>query len=481
MTLKVNLKGGIVSPGTLIQILEALDDAKIFEVGFGLRQQLLIKTKGQAERGSGLLELQEKLSTLQLDYELNADNIPNIISSYCAEDVFPTGQWLSEGVYKDIFDSFNFRPKLKINLSDSHQSFTPFFTGNLNFIASDIDGFWYLYLRFKQSNELKTYPVLVHSQDIAALCKELENRLLGPEKYNKESIFDGLYDNPAYISKVPNSPLALPKFSLPYYEGFNRYGDKTWLGIYRRSQQFSVQFLKDLCQLCLDTRIGQICVTPWKSLIIKGIENADRPAWDRLLGLHGINVRHAANELNWQTEDDSPEGLALKNYIINEFGKYDVRSFGLSFAIQTQPKSEVFGSIIIKKRRVLGPLLSVFDIYHSVDFNPNTREYELFERGLSKMHVPELLQRLTKKYYHQLSKNLISPSKPKAKAEEVTASKTLHQCPSCLSIYDADFGDVFNNIAPGLPFEQLPASYVCGVCESPKADFVAINASKVLA
>ena len=97
------------------------------------------------------------------------------------------------------------------------------------------------------------------------------------------------------------------------------------------------------------------------------------------------------------------------------------------------------------------------------------------------MHVPELLQRLTKKYYHQLSKNLISPSKPKAKAEEVTASKTLHQCPSCLSIYDADFGDVFNNIAPGLPFEQLPASYVCGVCESPKADFVAINASKVLA
>jgi len=47
-------------------------------------------------------------------------------------------------------------------------------------------------------------------------------------------------------------------------------------------------------------------------LIIKGIENKHRNLWDKLLGKYGINVRHAANELNWQVEDLSPEGLSLK-------------------------------------------------------------------------------------------------------------------------------------------------------------------------
>ncbi|TAG36411.1 MAG: hypothetical protein EAZ32_16955, partial [Cytophagia bacterium] len=40
------------------------------------------------------------------------------------------------GLDKDIFDGFDYQPKLKVNISDFQQSFTPFFTGNLNFIAS---------------------------------------------------------------------------------------------------------------------------------------------------------------------------------------------------------------------------------------------------------------------------------------------------------------------------------------------------------
>ncbi len=69
-----------------------------------------------------------------------------------------------------------------------------------------------------------------------------------------------------------------------------------------------------------------------------------------MLGRHNINVRHAANELAWQTEDHNEEGIDLKKYILRYFEKHDTRTFGLCFGVQTRDKSEVFGSILIRKR-----------------------------------------------------------------------------------------------------------------------------------
>jgi rubredoxin len=281
------------------------------------------------------------------------------------------------------------------------------------------------------------------------------------------------------ISQVIQEDLTLPKFSLPYYEGFNRYGDKTWLGIYRRNETFSIDFLEEICQVCLDTKIGQICTTPWKSLIIKGIENQHRSLWDKLLGKYAINVRHAANELNWQVEDAAPEGLALKKSIIREFDDEDVRTFGLSFAIQTRPKSEVFGSVIVKRRTILGGISSVFDIYHTVDFNPNTRDIVLFEKDINKTHVAEILQRLSKRFYLQQTKNDVAVVKKQQARAEQSPNK-IHQCKNCFTIYDERFGDSVNNIEKGVTFANLPVSYCCPICESPKTDFVAVEAGALL-
>src|SRR3712207_8245214 len=73
-------------------------------------------------------------------------------------------------------------------------------------------------------------------------------------------------------------------------------------------------------------------------LIIKGIQTSHRNLWDYTLGRYRINVRHAANELNWQVEDYDEEGLMLKRHIIRHFDKEDVRTYGLSFAVQTNAK-----------------------------------------------------------------------------------------------------------------------------------------------
>lgn len=383
---------------------------------------------------------------------------------------------MSEGIYKDIFDLFDFKPRLKINISDSNQSFTPFFTGNLNFIASNLLNFWYLYVRFKQSNKIIRFPVLVYSLEIARLCQRMEEIILSNGEMSEEAFYQAVIDKGEIISQSLRDELTLPKFMLPYYEGFNRYGEKTWLGIYRRNERFSIDFLQDLCEVCLQTKIGQICVTPWKSLVIKGIENSDRQTWDGLLGKHGINVRHAANELNWQVEDLTDEGLNLKKTIIREFDEYDVRTFGLSFAIQTRPKSEVFGSVIVKKRDIIGSLVNVFDVYHSKDFNPNTREYVLFEKGINRAHVAEILQRLAKKYYAKTTVELEGARLEQSrKSIETIDTPMVHQCKRCYTIYDERFGDIVNQIPAGVRFADLPESYCCPVCEAGKSEFEEIK------
>lgn len=468
--IKINLTGGIISPGTLGNILSIAKSADCSQVSFGLRQQLLLSVKGETQKGIGLLGLKNALNELNIDFEENYDYFPNIISSYCAEEVFPTGAWLSEGIYKDIFDLFEYKPKLKVNISDSNQSFTPFFTGNLNFVASEIPDFWYLYVRAKQSNEILRFPVLVYTLEIPRLCQTIETLITGKVTLEND-IFFPILDKSDFITQSISVDLKLPKFTLPYYEGFNRYGNKTWLGIYRRNERFSVEFLEEICQLCLETKIGQICTTPWKSLIIKGIENKDRQAWDLLLGKHGINVRHAANELNWQVEDNTVDGLNLKKTVIREFDEYDVRTFGLNFAVQMNSKSEVFGSVVIKKRNSIGSLLPVYDIFHTSDYNPNTREYVLFERGVNKVHVAEILQRLCKKYYAGISKNLVIATKPERVIEEKHQHK-IHQCKTCFTVYDDRFGDFFQNIEVGIPFENLPKNYCCPICNETKDKFI---------
>ncbi len=474
--LKINLIGGIVSPGTLEVILQAAKQADVRQVRFGARQQLHLWVKAETMRGSGLLQLKEQLSSLGIDYEIDSEIHPNIISSYCAQEVFPTGQWLSEGIYKDILDGFDFSPQLKINISDNQQSFTPFFTGNLNFIASSTPNFWYLYIRYKQSNQLFRLPILIYTLEIPKVAKRLEQLLLSERPLQGDLLYEQLMAQGQIIAQNATEEVQLPQFMLPYYEGFNRYGNKTWLGIYRRHETFDIDFLIEMCHIALATKIGQICVTPWKSLIIKNISNQDRLVWDKLLGKFGINVRHAANELNWQVEDLCEEGLALKHRIVREFDGEDVRTFGLCFAIQTRSKSEVYGSVVIKKRKIFGGLSSVYDIYHTSDFNPNTRTLTLFEKGLNKAHIAEILQRLSKRYYqqHTLLASQPVPVKPQ---EAKPTSYGVHQCQTCFTIYDDRFGDSFNGIAAGIRFAALPEDYCCPICESAKSTFKAVEVS----
>ncbi len=407
-TIKVNYKGGIIPANDLYNILVAVANSGLLYVRFGLRQQLLFDVEIEE-----LDNIAAELDKLGINFELNKEEFPNIISSYPAEEIFIINTWLTENIYKEIFDSISYTPRLKINISDTNQSFTPLLTGNINWVASPEEAnFWHLFIRFPKTNIVYEWKEVVHTRDLAAMSLRIEETILQDTQkfYDKEEANgDELYEKvktDLFTTKPAGAPLALPPFNLPYYEGLNRYNDKYWLGIYRRDELFSIKFLKEVCLLCMETGIGQLCSTPWKTIIIKEIEGKNRKDWNYLLDKYQINVRHAANELNFQVEDNSLEALKLKHHLVKYLNDDDTRTFGVCIGIKTRRKSEVFSSILVRRRPLIRigkwGFFHLYDILCAKEYNPNERTDFIYSKDNPKFVLAEQLRRAVLSFYNYL-------------------------------------------------------------------------------
>ncbi len=474
--IKINFRGGIISPGNLFNILVAAGRAGVGYVSFGLRQQMLLDVTDE-----NFETLKSQLDLLGTIYETDQDQFPNLTSAYPATEVFATNSWLTESVYIDVFDSIDYEPQLKINICDSNQSFTPMLTGNINWIAAaDMPQFWHLFIRFPKTNDIIEYPRVIFTNDLSRASRAIESWLLNDGLSSKqyEQALNEKLASQSYISAEVKIPLKLPPFNLPYYEGFNSYNGKYWLGIYRRDELFPVSFLKDLCRICLDTRVGQLCSTPWKSLIVKNIAEEDRHRWNALLARHHINVRHAANELNFQVEDNCREGLALKQYLVRHLNNDDVRTFGVAIGIKTRRKSEVFGSILIRKRNLVSflgiGLFPVFDILCSRDFNPNERTGSIYSRSNFRWMLPEQLRRAIIGFYRFHDARQLPGVVKTAAVNQVVKEPVRFQCKSCLSVYNETNGAPERGIVAGTSFQKLPPDFCCELCDAPLSEFTLV-------
>jgi rubredoxin len=482
---KINLPGGIVAAGDLYAIADAAARAKVEDMQFGARQQLFCKVVPRY----GDTFLQE-LDRAGIFYETEQEQYPNIISSYVTEGVFGKSQWLSEGLYKDILEGFEFRPRLKLNLVENSQCLVPFFSGHLNYISSAVNNHWHLVLRLPGTNRLYSWANGVYSPDIPRLSKLIEESLrdgaaaaatANPDDHPDwgRQLYDTVGAHGLFRASESMPALQLPTFNLPYYEGFNRNGNSYWLGIYRREELFPVAFLQDVCLLAMRTKVGQLYTTPWKSLLIKGIAEQDLPDWEYVLGKFRMNVRHASNELNWQIEDGSVEGLRLKRYLVRQVDQDDVRTEGLCFAIKTTRGSGLSGSVIIRRQEGIRPgqqkLLDRYSIWHTPDLDAHSREVVLYRKDIEKDNLFPYLVSLCKEFYRRRSEqqpSLLSGMGPGYGGTDKIPPKTSgFQCPHCLTIYDERYGDPDQLVAPGTPFHHLGPEYVCPVCGAPATEF----------
>jgi rubredoxin len=463
------VKGGFLSPADLLKIMDASRFMGNNYVHFGSRQDIMFPYSGQREQ-----DVARAFSKIGIGYEQGSDQsvYQNIVTSYAAVNVVETTRWVKEDTYNVLIDAFDYKPKLKINIVDPLQGIIPLLTGELNFIASKEENYWYLYIRDpRKGNIVECWPRLIFGKDIPKVCKELETIFLDFLPFTTEELHLVLQNSRVRVNYKPIAEkLTFHPNAFPYYEGLNAMlNNQYWLGLYWRNNHYSIDFMSAACKLCQETNISKINIIPWKAFIIKGIKATDRIRWEKLMGKFGINERHSSLELNWHLPVADPEALELKRFLVRELDQQDISTHGLTFSVKTSREIFYFTAIVIEKS-MDAPSSDSYTIKYAKNFNPNTLTYYAYAKNVKKEILPALLIELSKLYFRQLD-----PERETALEEKAIQQSKLNtpafQCTNCLTIYDERFGDAIAGIAPGTAFENLPDSYVCHVCESPKKYF----------
>jgi rubredoxin len=464
------VKGGVISPGELREIVILAQEQGMETISFGSRQDIIFPKPFE------VIDT-EKLGKHHFLYP-NKKNVNNIVSSYVSTDIFRNTTWLTGNKFLYILEQFKQQPKLKVNITDPKQQLVPLFTGEINFIASEHEDYWFVYIRLPHWEKMELYPVLIYSWNIAEVYYEIENNLIN-EPTSVDMIFQAINESLDTNNRTIDKPLNIPFYPFPYYEGMNKLGiDQYWLGLYWRNNLYDIDFLKEMCDLCFDCKIGKICITPWKSFIVKGIPKERKLDWEKFLGKKGINVRHSLLELNWHLPVATEWALNLKTLLVRTLDQFDISTYGLTFGISDYNREgHYFTSIVVEKNAMPKDLESIkiratYNVLFAKNFDPNTREYIVHTQDVDKLELPNILIELSKKYFEALGNTL--PEELNNTTKKVKSVQDVHQCQECLTVYNAEYGDIVQGIAKGVLFKDLPADYCCPLCESPKSNFTAL-------
>jgi len=471
--IRIFVKGGVLSPSELRNIIDLAESMGRKTTHFGSRQDILFPFPSEKK------EELKRFPDISYDI-LGESRHHNISSSYVSADIFPSTSWLNGASYLYVLEQFEYKPELEINIADPQQRVVPIFSGQLNFIASEEEDYWFLYLRLPNLPGVHRYPVLIYTWDIAKLARTVE--AVYEEISSVKELFEEVSSEIDTNNRTISKPLNVPFQAFPYYEGMNQMNmDRYWLGLYWRNNCYDLAFLRAMCTLCLDCKIGKICLTPWKSFIVKGIRRKDRLRWEKLLGKFGINVRHSSLELNWHLPIMDEEALALKRFIVRSFDQNDISTYGLTFSIQSEYGVN-FTSIVIEKNPIPSivkgyQVRPTYNVLYCENFDPNRRSYITYAQDVDKIELPGLLMELSHLYFEQLGEMDEygdALDQPGAFSEAVLPPTPIYQCSHCLTHYDEQYGDSIHGIPAGTPFDQLPDTYTCPVCEAPHASFVKI-------
>ncbi|GAA0727772.1 hypothetical protein GCM10009430_36170 [Aquimarina litoralis] len=464
---RVNIKGGILSPSELQRIILYAEDLGLDTFHFGSRQDIIFPSKDQNGK------LVEEKESFKPDF-FAPEVEQNISCSYVSIDIFNSTVWLRGTTYLYILEQFRYKPTLKINISDPQQQMVSLFSGDLNFIASTHEDYWYLFLKLPGWEQVY-YPVLIYTWDIAKVAEEIEK--IYKKVNNIDELFQFLNESIDTNNRTIEKPLSVGFKPFPYYEGMNKMGiNQYWLGLYWRNNKYDLKFLKALCEFCIEYRIGKICLTPWKSFIIKGIPKECKLALEKLLGQFGINVRHSALELNWHLPVGSQKALDLKKFLVMNFDQNDISTYGMTFAISIRRKQKrYFTSVVIEENKtpdavkdfVIRP---TYNVLYAKKFDPNTRKYIVYAQDIDQMDLPGILLELTRTYFQNLGEG-DDESYTGSPAKKEKTEIEVYQCKHCQTIYDPSIGDTVSGILSGTDFSELPETYQCPLCDAPKEDF----------
>jgi rubredoxin len=474
--IRIFASGGMISPGDLLSLTNIAREIGSRSIGLGSRQELYLGADdSQLEGVIGRLE------KANLRYDTGQQHYQNIVTSFTALDICSSTPWLLTDSYLEVLDKFDYQPRLKVNITDPLQGLVPHFTGELNFVASSYPRHWHLYLQLPRFAKTGTaprqiWPGLVDSDDVAALAKLIEDVYWGDYPSSITELHDQVNARFKGRFRQPTQELAIPAQPFPVYEGWHRAGNRCWLGIYRRSHSFPISFLEAFSEQSMANKIGKIGLTPWKSLLVKGIREESQLGWEKMLGKFTLLTQHSSLELNWQLPDLDPTAIRLRDSLVRELDEKEMRTSGLSFAIRTSPMTACTSVLIEPEPHPTGAE-ETFQILHTPDFSTGHLHWEAFAQGVKRDELVDTLAYVCQAYYAQMGETAAGVSEEEAIP---APAHPVHQCPNCLTVYNSIYGEPSQNIVAGTFFDDLPEDYACSLCDTPKWAFVFIEDEKQL-
>jgi rubredoxin len=233
----------------------------------------------------------------------------------------------------------------------------------------------------------------------------------------------------------------------------------------------------------MQTNNNSICLTPWKSILIKNISEKDIPLWEALLGTFGINTGHSSLELHWQLPDLDEDAYNLKKYICRSMNEQGLRTDGLVFGIKSDASALASSVLIERKARIeLGGLrlFKHYTVTYKKNFDINSDEDVVFATYVLKENLAGALVYICELYYKTLNKSFKSyeetvDSKSLERKEGIKNDSIVYQCKECLTVYDPSAGDELLGILPGTDFQFLPSDFRCSLCDASKASYIPVN------
>ncbi|WP_128545504.1 rubredoxin [Larkinella soli] len=462
-TLRILTQGGTVSPGDLRRIVVLAREYGVETLEISNRQEMLLPVPKALLRE----DLARRIEAIGRPTDAADPSVQNVVSSLPATDVFPDTPWLTTGVYLDVLAQLSRPTRLKINLGDPAQSLVPLFSGNINFVASPEPHYWYVFLRPSGAVRRYGWPVLIETESIGAFAEVVERLYFERPITDLETFYRNVmsvFRGRTRKAEAEWNPVPPPT---PVYEGFHQTRSGSyWLGLFRKTYAFPLAFVEALCELALQTRAGKLYLTPWKTFLVKDIQEKDLPGWRQLLGRFGIRTHVPSWYLNWQLPNADPEAVSLKNNLLLQLEEADVRTDELSFSVKV-PFSEVAASVAIQ----VNGAPDRFDVYQkALSGNPNA-PFVLVAKSRPADALGDVIRDLAQSYYERQHAFLPEPPGPEPETGAERPLRTVHQCPHCLTVYDPEYGEPHRGFEAGRSFGSLPEEYTCGLCDAPKSEF----------
>jgi len=458
----INSPGGFFTPKDLRHCAIAAEKHGLY---LGQRQNIIIP-----DVSCDHPELQKLSDSVRSEDYYKHTN--NIVCSHAAGGLLGNQDWAYRNdAYLEILEKIHTPPNMKVNLCSRDQSLFPIFSGQLNFITSNEEGYWHLVVNVNNKRQL--LPFLFRNNQVHRVIELIDDN-------NRPGT---LLDTKQLMTLLPQElnidsqqqALELQVKHPSDYEGFQQMRNaKFSLNIFSNHNIWHAKFIAELCDMADKQGLGRIYLTAGRSLLIKHIEENLCFEWQNLIGKHNITLRHSEQDLSWMVPAEKRDLVRIKEKIIQRLHAGGLSFQGLYIALDPA-EFECGAQIIIRSHKQAGK--NSYQVFHKEEFDYRYGPFISAGNGLSFEQLLDSLYSLRKMFFQRSSIADIVIMQALKASEKITQEMDVYQCPNCLTQYHETIGQAHLGIPAATPFSKLPPDWSCELCDTNKTNFTKVKIS----